>query len=369
MPPIGRSPKPREIHLWQWPWWVPIVAILSVLGSSVLPLTAWTLVGCGVALIGAVIASVHHAEVVAQRVGEPMGTVILSICVTIIEVALIFTVMLSGAPDAADLPRDTIFSVIMISCGGVVGLSLIIGAGRHREQAFNVLGSNASLATLVAITTLALVLPSFTTSSPGPTYTPAQLIFASIVSLALWAGFVFVQTVRHRDYFVPVTDRANQNSHAPRPSIAAASASFGALMAALIAVVGLAHHISPSIEAIVEQANLPKSVISLTIAMLTLLPEGWAAVRAALANRIQTSFNLALGSALASIGLTIPAIAVSSRLAGTTLNLGLGPKELVLVVLAFFITSITLVAGRTHLMLGLVHLVVFGVFLFLSLVP
>jgi Ca2+:H+ antiporter len=353
----------------QWPWWVPILAILSVVASSALPLTPWVLAGCGLALVGAVIASVHHAEVVAHRLGEPMGTVVLSICVTVIEVALISTVMLSGAPGAASLPRDTIFSVIMISCGGVIGLSLIIGAGRHREQAFNVLGSNASLATLAALTTLALVLPTFTTSSAGPTYTTAQLIFASVASLALWCGFVFVQTVRHRDYFVPVKDRANLNVHAPRPTVAQALASFGALLAALIAVVGLAHQVSPSIETLVDQANLPKSVISVAIAMLTLLPEAWAAIRAALANRIQTSLNLALGSALASIGLTIPAIALASKLVGTTLILGLAPKELVLVVLAFFVTSITLVAGRTHLMLGLVHFVVFCAFLFLSLVP
>jgi Ca2+:H+ antiporter len=353
-----------------WPWWVPILAILSVVASSALPLTPWVLAGCGLVLVGAVIASVHHAEVVAHRLGEPMGTVVLSICVTVIEVALISTVMLSGAPGAASLPRDTIFAVIMISCGGVIGLSLIIGAGRHREQAFNVLGSNASLATLAAITTLALILPAFTTSSAGPTYTTAQLAFASSASLALWCGFVFVQTVRHRDYFVPVGDhRANLNVHAPRPSVAQAMASFGALLAALIAVVGLAHQVSPSIESVVDQTNLPKSVISVAIAMLTLLPEAWAAIRAALANRIQTSLNLALGSALASIGLTIPAMALVSKLVGTTLVLGLAPKELVLVVLAFFVTSITLVAGRTHLMLGLVHFVVFCAFLFLSLVP
>ncbi len=353
----------------QWPWWVPILAILSVVASSALPLTPWVLAGCALALVGAVIASVHHAEVVAQRLGEPMGTVVLSLCVTVIEVALIATVMLSGAPGAASLPRDTIFSVIMITCGGVIGLSLIIGAGRHREQAFNVLGSNASLATLVAMTTLALVLPAFTTSSAGPTSSTAQLAFASIASLALWCGFVFVQTVRHRDYFVPAKDRANPNVHAPRPSIAQAMASFGALLAALIAVIGLTHQVSPRIQTVVDQAGLPKSVISVTIAMLTLLPEAWAAIRAALANRIQTSLNLALGSALASIGLTIPAMALTSRLVGTTLVLGLAPKELVLVVLAFFVTAITLVGGRTHLMLGLVHFVIFCAFLFLSLVP
>jgi Ca2+:H+ antiporter len=352
-----------------WPWWTPIIAIVVVIAASAMTLDATLVTVCAVALLGAVIASVHHAEVVAHRIGEPLGTIILSICVTIIEVALITMVMLTGGPDVATLPRDTIYAVIMITCGGVVGLSVFIGALRHREQVFHVLGSNACLATLVAMTTLALVLPTFTTSSPGPTYTTAQLIFASVVSVALWCGFVFVQTIRHRDYFLPVGVKAHEETHARRPSRAQAVASFGALLAALIAVVGLAHAAAPRIEQEILHAGLPKSIISVIIAMLTLLPEAWASIRAALADRIQVSLNLSLGSALASIGLTIPAIVISSQLTGTTLVLGLGPKELVLVVLAFFVTSITLVAGRTHLMLGLVHLVVFGVFIFLSVVP
>jgi Ca2+:H+ antiporter len=352
-----------------WPWWTPIIAIIVVIAAAAMPLDTTLVTVCGVALIGAVVASVHHAEVVAHRIGEPLGTIVLSICVTIIEVALITTVMLSAGADVATLPRDTIYAVIMITCAGVVGISMLIGAVRHREQVFHVLGSNASLATLAAMTTLALILPNFTTSSPGPTYSTSQLIFASIVSVALWCGFVFMQTVRHRDYFLPVGVKANEELHARRPSRAAAIASFGALLAALIAVVGLAHDATPSIEQAVLRAGLPKSVISVIIAMLTLLPEAWASIRAALADRIQTSLNLSIGSALASIGLTIPAIVISSQVVGTTLVLGLAPKELVLVVLAFFITSITLVAGRTHLMLGIVHLVVFGVFLFLSVVP
>jgi Ca2+:H+ antiporter len=354
-----------------WPWWIPIAALLLtvVVAAFALPLNAALVTACAVALIGAVIASVHHAEVVAHRIGEPLGTVVLSICVTVIEVALIFTVMLSGGPEAATLPRDTIYSVIMITCCGVVGLSLVIGAVRHREQAFHVLGSNASLATLVAMTTLALVLPTFTTSSAGPTYTTSQLMFASVASLALWCGFVFVQTVSHREYFVPVGIAPDTPAAALRPARGQALASFATLVVALLAVVGLAHEVSPSVEAVVVRTELPKSVLSVVIALLTLLPEAWAAIRAALADRIQTSLNLSLGSALASIGLTIPVIAISSKLVGITLVLGLAPKELVLVILAFFVTSITLVAGRTHLMLGLVHLVLFGAFLFLSVVP
>jgi Ca2+:H+ antiporter len=328
------------------------------------------------ALIGAVIAAVHHAEVIAHRVGEPYGTLVLSISITIIEVALILTIMLSEGPEKATLARDTIFSVIMITCNGLVGLSLLIGALRHHEQAFHVVGSNASLATLIALTTLSLVLPMFTTSSPGPTYTTSQMAFAAIASLLLWGTFVFVQAVRHRDYFLAVGattgevgDATGEEAHAPPPSAKRALASFGMLLISLVAVVGLADLMSPKIESAVVAAGAPKEVLSIVIAMLTLLPECWAAVRAALADRLQTSLNLALGSALASIGLTIPTIAFSSILLGTTMILGLAPKELALLVLTFVVASVTLVAGRTHMLLGVVHLVIFGAFVFFALVP
>src|SRR5215471_2331054 len=203
---------------------------------------------CGVALIVAVIAAVHHAEVVAHRVGEPFGTLVLALAVTIIEVALIMSMMLAGGPDKAMLPRDTIFSAIMIICNGVVGLCLLLGNLRHREQSFRVEGANTALATLIALATLSLVLPGFTTSSPGPTYTVAQLSFAAIASLVLWAMFVFVQTVRHRDYFLPVRGAAAEETHASPPSTWLAVASFGLLLVALAAVVGLAKVLSPSIE-------------------------------------------------------------------------------------------------------------------------
>jgi Ca2+:H+ antiporter len=321
------------------------------------------------ALIGAVVAAVHHAEVIAHRIGEPYGTLVLSISITIIEVALILTIMLADGPEKATLARDTIFSVIMITCNGLVGLSLLIGALRHHEQSFHVVGSNASLATLIALTTLSLVLPMFTTSSPGPTYTTSQLTFAAIASLLLWGTFVFVQAVRHRDYFLPVSEHAGEEVHAPPPSAKRALASFGMLLVSLVAVVGLADLMSPKIESAVVAAGAPKEVLSICIAMLTLLPECWAAVRAALADRLQTSLNLALGSALASIGLTIPTIALSSILLGTTMILGLAPKELALLVLTFVVASVTLVAGRTHMLLGVVHLVIFGAFVFFALVP
>jgi Ca2+:H+ antiporter len=358
-----------RISLSLWAYLVPVGSVAMMIVVLIVPISGTLAIISALTLIGAVIAAVHHAEVIAHRIGEPYGTLVLSISITIIEVALILTIMLAGGPEKATLARDTIFSVIMITCNGLVGLSLLIGALRHREQAFHVVGSNASLATLIALTALCLILPMFTTSSPGPTYTKSQLMFAAITSLLLWGTFVFVQAVRHRDYFLPVGESVDEESHAPPPSGKRALASFGMLLISLVAVVGLADLMSPKIEAGVVAAGAPKETLSIVIAMLTLLPECWAAVRAALADRLQTSLNLSLGSALASIGLTIPTIALSSILMGTTIILGLAPKELALLVLTFVVASVTLVAGRTHMLQGVVHLVIFGAFVFFALVP
>jgi len=352
-----------------WSWIIPLLAD-ALLGLTFLsPIGVILGVLCFAALIGAVIAGVHHAEVVAHRVGEPLGTVVLALVITVIEVSLIVTLMLTGGVHENTLPRDTIFSAIMIICNGLLGLCLLIGSLRHREQTFHVVGANAALATLVALTTLSLVLPAFTTSSRGPTYTTSQLLFAAVASLVLWGVFAFVQTVRHRDYFLPVDNVADEDAHAPPPSKRLAWVSFLLLFVALVGVVGLAEQLSPLIEAAVVTAGAPRGVIAIAIAILVLLPETWAAVRAARANRLQTSLNLALGSALASIGLTIPAVAFTSMLVGVPLVLGLDPKDLTLLLLTFLVTSITLVAGRTHIMLAAVHLVIFGAFLLLAFVP
>jgi Ca2+:H+ antiporter len=350
-----------------WASLTPIAAAALLIAALLLPGSLALAVVCVAALLGAVVAAVHHAEVIAHRLGEPFGALILAVSVTTIEVALIVTLMLTGGPEQATLPRDTIFSAIMIIFNGVIGLCLLIGALRHQEQAFPVVGNNAALATLIALTTLSLVLPTFTTSAPGATYTSEQLTFAALASLVLWATFVFVQTVRHRDYFLPLEDQGNEQVHAALPSRALAWASFSLLVVALTAVVGLAKLLSPSIETAVAAA--PKGTISIAIALLVLLPETTAALRAASANRLQTSLNLALGSALASIGLTIPAVAFTSMLIGVPLVLGLDAKDLVLLLLTFFVTLITFVSGRGHVMMGAVHLVIFGAFVFLALVP
>jgi len=352
-----------------WAWVVPVAALTLLVAALVWPVGSMLGFACAVALIGAVFVSVHHAEVVAHRVGEPFGTLVLAVAITIIEVALIVSMLLAGGPDTAVLPRDTIFSAVMIICNGVVGTCLLLGGLRHHEQSFRLEGANSALATLIALSTLSLVLPSFTISAPGASYSVAQLAFAAVASLVLWGTFVFVQTVRHRDYFLPAGNVADENLHAEPPSVRAAWSSFGVLLVSLVAVVGLAKVLSPAIENAVAAAGAPKATIGIAIALLVLLPETLAAVRAAYADRLQTSINLAMGSALASIGLTIPAVALASVLLDKQLILGLDAKELVLMTLTFLVAAFTLATGRTNIMLGAVHVVIFAAFLFLALVP
>ena len=345
-------------------------ACAAVLGASLLwPVGLALGTVCALALLGAVTAAVHHAEVIAHRVGEPYGTLVLALAVTTIEVALIVSVMVAGGADQAALARDTIFSTLMIVATGVIGLCLVVGSLRHHEPAFRVPGAHAGFATLIAMSTLTLVLPTFTISSEGPTYTPSQLAFASVMALVLWLAFVFVQTVRHRDYFLPETHADDGEAHATPPSTAQAWASSALLGVSLVAVVGLAKMLSPGIEAGLDAAGAPKAVLGVAIALLVLLPETVAAVRAAAANRLQTSLNLGYGSALASIGLTIPAVAMASVWMGVPLLLGIGAKDLVLLVLTVAVSTITLASGRTHVLQGVVHLVIFAAFLFLALVP
>jgi Ca2+:H+ antiporter len=302
-------------------------------------------------------------------VGEPFGTLVLAIAVTVIEASLVLSIMFSGGEGAAVLPRDTIYAAVMIICNGVVGICVLVGGLAHHEQSFRVEGSSAGLAALIAMCALVLVLPDFTTSTPAGTYSNAQLDFIAIVSAALWAVFVFIQTVRHRDYFLPATDQSNTETHAAPPTDRETWGSFGLLLVSLIAVVGLAKVLSPSIERAIAAAGAPKAVLGIVIAMIVLLPETWAAVRAARANRLQTSMNLGIGSALASIGLTIPVVVVTAIVFGLPLTLGLEPRDLVMLAVTFLVSAVTLGTGRTHMMQGAVHLVLFATFVFLAFVP
>lgn len=352
-----------------WTRLVPALSFVLLVGGLLVGVGPVLAVVCAAALIGAVIAAVHHAEVVAHRVGEPFGTLVLAVAVTVIEVALILSMMLAGGADAATLPRDTIYAAVMIICNGVVGSCVLVGGLAHHEQSFRVEGSSAALAALIALSAFSLVLPVFTITTPGGTYNNAQLAFAAVTSAALWAVYVFIQTVRHRDYFLPPVDASSPAAHANLPTNRETWESFGLLAVSLVSVVGLAKILSPLIERVVEQAGAPKAVIGIVIAMLVLLPETWAAVRAAHADRLQTSMNLALGSALASIGLTIPVVAAIAIVFEIPLILGLGPKDLVMLAVTFLLSAVTLGTGRTHIMQGAVHLVVFAAFLFLAFVP
>jgi Ca2+:H+ antiporter len=354
-----------RIPWWAWAW--PALATILLALQLVWHIGGWFAALEAFALIAAVFAAVYHAEVVAHRVGEPFGSLVLALAVTIIEVALIVSVMITSGSAASSLARDTVFAAVMIVCNGIVGLCLLAGGMRHREQGFQLQGANAALAVLIPLTTLTMVFPNVTVTTAGPTFSESQLAFAAVVSLILYGSFLFVQTVRHRDYFLPQGDGAEEHCEPPRNKIALASA--GLLLVALVAVVGLAKALTPTLERGIESVGAPKSVVGIVIAGIVLLPEGLASFRAARANRLQTSMNLALGSALASIGLTIPAVAAVSILKHTSLALGLMPKEIVLLVVTLIVSLLTLGTGRTTVLQGIVHLVLFAAFLFLSVVP
>ncbi len=353
-----------------WGLLIPLIAVgilFVVMGNE---LSGFGLTLVSIALISAVLMAVHHAEVIALRVGEPFGTLVLALAVTIIEVSLIVTLMLSGGEAISALARDTVFATVMIVCNGVVGLCLLLGAWRHRVLVFRVDGTTPALSVLATLATLTLVLPKFTSSTSGPTLTNTQLIFTGIVALILYAVFVFVLTIRHRENFLPPDqhDLDEQEAH-PRPSVLASIMSLTFLLVSLVAVVGLAKTLAPAIEAGVDAISAPLAVVGIAIAILVLLPETLSAVRAALRNRMQISFNLALGSALATIGLTIPAVAITSLVLNLPLELGLPYKEISLLGLTLMISVMTLSRNNATVLQGTVHLVLFIVFLFLSVFP
>lgn len=361
-----------RLSLLSWMRVVPLLAIAMLALTWERELGMALVVAVAVVLVGAVLAAVHHAEVVAHRMGEPFGSLVLAVAVTVIEVGLIVTLMVSGGPDTASLARDTVFAAVMITTNGIVGIALLLGALRYGVTLFNAEGSGAALATVATLATVCLVLATFTTSEPGPVFSPAQLTFVAITSLALYGMFVLTQTVRHRDFFLPVIPdgaAAEVEEHAPPPSGRAAAASLGLLVVALVAVVGLAKMESPAIEAAVHAVGFPPSFVGVVIALLILAPETLAAVRAARRQRIQISLNLAYGSAMASIGLTIPTIAVASIWLEGSLLLGLGPTQMVLLALTVVVSVLTVVPGRATRLQGGVHLVLLAAFVFLAINP
>ena len=344
--------------------------IAPALGLATLATGAGSLI-TGLVLVAVVLAAVHHAEVVAHRVGEPFGTLILAVAVTVIEVGLILSLMLATPETASTLARDTVFAAAMIILNFLLGLCLLVGGLRHSDQRFTRTGATAALSTLATLIVLTLILPNFTVAVPGPIYSPVQLAFIALGSLVLYLTFVFVQTVRHRAYFLPTGKLKDlpEEAEAPRPTEARAWQALGLLLVSLFAVVFMAKSLAEPLEAAVRSAGLPLAAVGVAIAAIVLLPESVAAVRAARANRLQTSLNLALGSALATIGLTIPAVTVASFILDLPLALGLGPTAMTLLALTLFIAALSLARGRTTVLHGAVHLVIFGAFLLTTLVP
>ncbi|MEU9579787.1 ionic transporter y4hA [Streptomyces chilikensis] len=348
---------------------VAAVVLILTWGRSVPPVAVVLMT---LAMAGAVLAAVHHAEVIAHRVGEPFGSLILAVAVTVIEVGLIVMLMAGGGEQSATLARDTVFAAAMITLNGIVGISLLVASLRHRTAIFNSEGTGAALATVATLATLSLVLPNFTSSAPGPEFSGAQLVFAAVAALVLYGLYVATQTRRHRDYFLPVAREGGvlaEEDHADVPSNRTAMTSVGLLLLALVGVVGLAKGVSPAIESGVAAAGMPHAVVGVVIALTVLLPETIAAVQAARRDRVQTSLNLAIGSAMASIGLTIPAVAVASIWLSGPLVLGLAATHMVLLALTVLVGTLTIVPGRaTPLQAGL-HLAILAAYLELSVIP
>lgn len=362
--------KIRDRLSTMWTWLAPAVGVVLIEAVILGFHHPILLVALAITLIACVLAAVHHAEVLAHRVGQPLGSFLLAIAVTIIEVALIAALMLANPQGTASLARDTVFAEVMIIVNGMVGLCLILGGLRHHEQEFGLHGVSAALATLATLSVLTLILPNATDPPQGPYYSPHHLAFVGVVSLVLYFVFAFVQTVRHPDYFLPARKMASDDAgHAVVPSNIATALSAVLLLACLGVVVVGAEDLAPYIEHAIAAAGAPQAVLGIIIGFIVLAPESIAAIKAALADRLQISLNLTLGSALASIGLTIPTVAVLSILNGWTLALGLGQREIMLLILSLIVATLSLGTGRTTILQGTVHLMIFAVFLFTSVFP
>lgn len=361
-----------------WTWAAPLAAWLLIaaeLSGMIDTSSAIILLASAILLGGAIFSAVHHAEVIAAKVGEPFGSIILALSVTVIEVALIISIMLSSHGGHDTLARDAVFATIMIVLNGIVGLSLVVGGVRHLEQSFQNQGTAAALSVLGTLAVIALILPNYTLAVAGPFYAPLQLMLIGVFSIALYCIFLFVQTIRHRDYFLikevtaPDTNSDICQTVHPVPSGKTTLISLALLIVTLFSVVVLAELLAPTLTQAVLAADLPIALVGVIIAALVLMPEGIAAVRAARHNRLQTSLTLALGSAMATIGLTIPLVAFAAVLLDQPLALGLHPEEMVLLLLSLFIGTITLATGRTTILQGAVHLVIFAIFMLLAIMP
>jgi Ca2+:H+ antiporter len=363
----AHDPMPRSA------WIFPALAVLlfaavTALGFTFTPSVAGLVFAAVllVILFGTVFAAVHHAEVIAERIGEPYGTLLLTLAVTVIEVALIATIMLGEKP-VPTLARDTVFAVVMIVCNGLVGICILFGGLRYREQDVQVSGSSVYLSVLIVMATITLIMPNYTMTAPGPIYSASQLGFVSVVTLLLYGVFLYTQAIRHRDYFIGEANGAADDAKPASSRTLLLSAVL--LLVSLSAVVLLAKKFSLVVDAGIARIGAPPAFAGVLVALLILLPESVAAISAARKNDLQKSINLALGSSLATIGLTIPAVAVAAYALERQLVLGLNMQDTVLLVLTFVLSMLTFGTGRTNILFGLVHLVVFAVFVFMVFVP
>lgn len=319
-------------------------------------------------LIGGVVSAVGHVDIISAYVGRVLGAIILALAVTIIEVTLIVVIITNAEGDVAGLGRDTVFAAVMITTNGIIGLSVVAATLRSPTSSFNSEGSGAALGAIATIATLSLVLPSFTTGAVGPTFTSPQLIFVGFASLAIYVLFIYILTVRNREHFEDTASPPTDYLRAV-PATATFVRSLIFLAVSLAMIVGLAQVLSPSIESVVLGAGLPVTAVAVVIALVILLPEGTAAFRFARLGSLQASFNIGYGSALASIGLTIPALVIVSLVLDLKLEFGLRPVDIVLFILTLVVSSVTVASHRVTLFQGGLHLAIFASFLFLAVSP
>lgn len=357
----------KIVKLYQWTTSIPLLACMLYFSGLLNDSLVFKAIA-GILLIFCVMSAVHHSEIVAHRVGEPFGTIILAVSITIIEVAIIISLMKTGGEEYAAFARDTVYAAVMLLLNGIVGLCLFIGGRKFHTQTFSSHSVKIALVSLVSIVAFTMILPTFTNSQAGPYYTKAQLIFEIFACLAIYTAFISAQTSRHREYFISAS---TQNSENEQNLITNKSLviSLAFLIISLIIVVLLAKSLSPQIEQVIVNQGLPKSLVGIIIAAIILLPEGIAAVSAAKNNRLQTSLNLSLGSALASIGLTIPAVSIASYIYDFPLVLGLDVLSIILLVISIFTVMLSLIGGRSNSVYGVVLLVNLVAYVFLTINP
>lgn len=357
--------KVRKFY--QWTTSIPLLACILYF-SGLLDNNLVFQIIAGILLIFCVMSAVHHSEIIAHRVGEPYGTIILAVSITIIEVAIIVSLMTTGGADYAAFARDTAYAAVMLILNGIVGLSLFIGGRKFHTQTFSPHSVKIALISLVSIIAFTMILPTFTNSHAGPYYTETQLLFEIFACLAIYTAFIAAQTVRHREYFIS-DDTKDSTEHENPVSNLSLIISLVFLLISLTIVVLLAKSLSMPIEHLIVSHGLPKSLVGIIIAAIILLPEGIAAVSAARNNRLQTSLNLSLGSAIASIGLTIPAVSVASYIYDFPLVLGLDILSIILLVISIFTVMLSLIGGRSNAVYGVVLLVNLIAYVFLTIHP